>query len=595
MRSARFLFPYLFLALAVLGNCSSPEPARPDLGSAGGPPEPASEVLVLANAYIHTEDESQPLAEAMAVQGERIVAVGDGQTVMSTASALGAVRLVDLHGATVLPGLIDSHTHPGLVAASFGLGSGGVTLPETAGAPLYQALRDYADKHPEEQVVTLGQWDVASFLPEGPTREPLDAIFPSRPAILFDNSGHSFWLNSVALRLLGVDQNTPDLSPNLSQFVRDQSGQPTGWVKEFPLMQQFSRFLFGDLEALRDGLRRFLRELSASGVTTLYDAGNFDGAEAVYGELRALDEAGELPIRIEGSYHIYRPDQLTGAPAELFALRKKFASRLIDINTVKIHYDGVTEIGTAGMLEPYVLTPGSGGVLFAPSELAKLLLALDAQGSNLHLHTVGSRAVRDALDAVAMARSMKGGPLSIQVTLAHLEVVDPSDIPRLAALDVNANFTPHWLMPTSFGRAGALNLGEPRASHTQLVRSFVAAGVKVTFSSDVTDVGEIERANPFFGIQMGLTRSDPNDPSRAVLSPSDEVVDLGTMVHGYTLAGARQLGRDHALGLLRVGLLADFVVLRDQLFSMPQQNISTVRPSAVFLGGTLVSGKLPTD
>ena len=556
------------------------------------------DTFALVNGRIYTEDPKQPWARALVVQGERIAYVGEAGTAEWARLVGHSTPVHDLHNRLVLPGFVDAHTHPGLTSI-YGSGDAEVDATENMPAPgradTLKWLRRYATTHPHENTVMLGYWDVASFLPEGPNTRDLDAIFPTTPAVLFDNSGHSVWVNSAMLKTLGINARTPDLSPGISVIVRDAHGEPTGWIKEFAAMRALGPLLMPPPEAFRQRLRKYLEFLASHGVTTLFDAGNMGLEDLVYRELADLERAGQLPIRIFGSYHIWDPAQIDQAVAELKRLRAAYGGPHLRFDTIKIHYDGVVEILTAAMLEPYAIDPANrGGVLYDHHRLARFIEELEREHLNLHLHVVGDRATREALDAVEEARQALGHLPSIQITLCHLQVVDPGDIVRFRDLGVHANFTPHWFGGTQFGRAGAIALGPERARRDELTGSFWRSGANVTFSSDVTSSDEIPRTNPFVGIEMSMTRRDyagGTDPDRQPLP--EERLGLDQALAAYTLNGARQLGIGGETGSLEVGKKADLVIVSRDPFKVPVRRIHTAVVNAVVLDGKLTAGALP--
>ena len=272
-------------------------------------------------------------------------------------------------------------------------------------------------------------------------------------------------------------------------------------------------------------------------MTTLFDAGNDDRDDEVYAAVARLEKEGRLPLRYEGCVHVTLPDQLGGAVARLERLRAPYAGARLRLNTVKIHYDGVSEIGTSSVLEPFLSNPRSrGNTLVSGERLRDFMLELDAKGIELHLHTVGDAAVRTALDAVEAAQARLGRPLRGRVTLCHDELVSPADVPRFAKLGVIANFTPHW-NGGYFGGADR-TLGLARYNRMYSVTPLLDAGATVTFSSDITDHIEWKtgRADPFLGMQIGHNRQEPEGGKDAALRPPEnERLRLEDLVKGYTL------------------------------------------------------------
>ncbi len=574
----------LLSALVLFAGCSAEAPPVA---------ETTPGTVLYTNARIYTLNSDSPWAQAMVTQGPDIAFVGSLQRARALVDETALE--VDLKGAFVLPGFIDTHTHPGLVATlqvDEDESLAGQKLPTTSKAELYAFLEEYSANHFWQPLVMLGEWDVRMFLPDGPTKEDLDRFFKYKPALLFDNSGHSMWMNSMALWLLGIDKSTPDLSPGISHFVRDERGEPTGWVKEWAAMPYLQKYMVPSKAELKEGIKEYLDFLSARGVTTLMDAGNFASHEEVYAALSELDRDEGLPVRYIGSFHVWAPEHLDAAIEELLALREKYGSDRLVFETIKIHFDGVHEILTGGALEPYATAPDvHGGVLFEAERLARFIVELNQVGLNLHLHTVGDWATREALDAVEQARR-KLGKLEVEVALSHLEYVAAEDIPRFTALGVHANFTPHWFGGSVFGTAGAYNLGPERAARSQVVGEFLRAGANVTLSSDVVSEAESYRAAPFLGMQMSVTRREHDDPTGPVLSPASASLRLQDAIEAYTLSGARQLGQESCLGSLEVGKRSDFVVLADDPFEVDINQLHELVPRAVVVGGVVESGAL---
>ena len=267
------------------------------------------------NGRIYTQDEDRPWAESLVTKGDRIVFVGSDEEALEHAAE--DARLVDLQHRFVMPGMVDAHTHPGLIATGANLSVLDETdeadegpakadrMPSRPREATLAWLQRYADDHPFTLVIRQGVWDVATYLPHGPHKSDLDAISRLRPIMLNDNSGHSVWVNSAFLRLFGIDADTPDLSRNLSHFVRDENGEPTGWVKEFSLLPYFGDRFVPDADELKERLLKYLNYMSSRGITTLWDAGNFNMDDAVYQAAHDIAREGNLPLRWEGSHHIF--------------------------------------------------------------------------------------------------------------------------------------------------------------------------------------------------------------------------------------------------------------------------------------------------
>lgn len=572
----------VFVLLAAVLACQ-PSPPPPASGI-----QPTAGDLLLTNGRIFTAALDAPWAEAVVIRGGTFAFVGGNAAARRFAADTAVVH--DLEGRFAMPGIIDSHTHPGLVSM-LGPGDPEPLIPTTSREDILAWLRDYSRSHWYSPVIIANAWPVSLFGTTGPHKKDLDEVVSLRPVLLFDDSGHSFWMNSSMLWLLGVDEETPDPAPGLSQFVRDADGQLTGWAKEFAIIPfAGDSLLAGDGER-EEALTRFLDFLASRGVTTLYDAGNLLSHDAVYRLIAKLERAGRLPLRYEGTYHIMFPDQLPKAVSEMTRLRSEYGGELLRFNTVKIHFDGVAEIRTAAYLDPYHDDPGNrGATLLSREVLTEFMLELEEAQLDLHLHAIGDRATRAALDAFEAARREAGGAMRLRLTLSHLEYVDEEDLPRFAEMGVIANFTPHWL--GNYFQGAAPGLGEQRWNQRERARTLQEHGALLTFSSDVTGYAEMLRADPFYGIQVGHNRQDIGEEDGPIRPPADERLALDTLLRGYTANGAYQLRMEDVAGSIEIGKHADMVILDLNPFEVDRSAIHEVQPTAVLLGGRVTFGDL---
>lgn len=555
--------------------------------------------MVLTGGRIHTVDADRSSAEAVAITDGRFVFVGSDA---EAEAYIGAeTERYDLDGRLVLPGIIDAHTHPGLISilgdGALGTEAPGEEPPDDGTAPFPRTsvediqdwLRDYVAEN-DDAIIFAGSWPNELFGPEGPRKEWLDEVAPDRLITLFDESGHSQWMNSLTLQALGVDENTPDPVPGLSEFVRDPNNEPTGWVKEFAAVLAGRDFLVPDLPQLRANLREVVDWLAARGITALMDAGNLDFNDEIYGILAGFEAAGELPLRYEGSFHIYLPELADVAVSETNRLRREYGGERLTFDTIKIHFDGVHEIRTASVLEPYSDDPDNYGQTIFPGErMTELLLEMQGEGMNLHVHANGAGAVRIALDAVEAAQKEVGGELDSRVTLSHIEIIGDSDVRRFVELGVIANYTPSWHGEGPDPAYTRGPLGPERNGLKNRAKLVQNTGAVVTYSSD--EIDSVTNASPFYGIQVGHTRQyEEGDP---VTPPVDQRLTLDQLLDGYTINAAYQQRWEDRLGSIEVGKLADLVVLDRDIFNIRPYDIAETMPVAVLLDGKVTQGRLP--
>ena len=560
--------------------------------------EPATLVeadLVIENAKIFTSNSEQTWAEAVAISDGEFVYVGDDEGV----KAIQAAMSLDLQGRMVLPGLIDGHAHPGYVnVENFGEVSG-----ETKEA-LLASLKAYADRHPEKRWLRLCCWPTAMFVDggEGPRKEVLDAVIPDRLVWFESETAHDFWLNSKALTELQVDKTTPDPKPGLAMYARDEQGNPTGWVKEGAGVQHFAEhFALTDpsqIKRHKDAVAKILEVMSGHGLTAIFDAGNKGYGDHVYSVIASLEREGRLPLRYYGTYQIFTPERAKNAISEVKRYRREYGGSLLRFNSVKVFMDGISANQSASYTQPYLGSGIATEPLLSTEELTALLLSLHEEQLDLMVHSIGDRAIKTVLDAVEAAKATVLGPFYPRVTVAHLALIDPSDLDRIKALDVIANFSPWWFGVENSPVVRNL-LGPGRYDVMYPARTVFDTGARVTFSSDEWWGGDMlpTYISPYLGIQTGHTRQYPKEwwqsENDGIREPAAERLELEQLLTGYTRNGAYQLRLEDTLGAIEVGKDADFVVLEEDLFEIDPHTIWNLRPSLVVMRGQIMHGTFP--
>ncbi len=545
-------------------------------------------------------------ADAMAVSGETILYVGSDRKIWESFAG-PETKMIDLEGRIVLPGFIDAHTHPTCIA----LTEWRVILSRTQNLDeLLEQAAAYCRKHPKEEVpFFVGEsYFLTMFDENGPTKELLDRYIPDRPARMQDFTDHSCWYNSLALEYLGITKDRPDpemLEDSPGEIIRRADSDPTGWVLEVPdsrLEEPLYERIgwYPPMQATEETLMPFLKFLSRCGVTALMDG--FTGSEADIRLFWELDQKGVLPMYYEGAVLLTsaEEDAIRKAVETAVQWQQDYSSKHVHIHTVKVFLDGTNELGDSASLEP-LRTESAGknyGTLhFTEEELLKIMLRLNEAGLDLHLHMVCDRAFRTACNALERARMICGEDFRISVTAAHCELIHPDDRKRPAELGMILNWTPHW-SGGYFGEKARDYLGEERFCQMYDFREILQSGAVVAMSSDVFSYKEVNRANPFFGIQCGATRVDPElpmDPCRypgSVRPPIEAKLSVEQLIHGYTWGGAVQLRLDDRMGTLEPGKLANFMILTADPYRIPKEEISAVEPESVWFEGRIVAGGL---
>jgi predicted amidohydrolase YtcJ len=584
----------LFLLLALLALLTACRDAAVSPHDASSETHPAVD-LVIHNARIYTVNQHQPWSQAVAIKNGKFVRLGKD----SELAALPARRRLDLQQRLLLPAMVDGHSHPGYVSVEdFGEVNG--ETPEA----LLSSVKKYADQHPEQKWLRLCCWPTTMFVngDQGPKKEVLDAILPDRLVWFESETAHDFWLNSAALAELGVSRKTPDPKPGLAMYARDKNGDPTGWVKEGAGVQHFStQFALSTPDHIKrhkDRVADILQHMSKHGLTAIFDAGNKGYGDHVYDVIATLEREGRLPLRYFGTYQIFTPERAKIAVDEVKRYQREYGGELLRFNSVKLFMDGISANQSASYTRPYLGSNIASEPLLTTEELTALLLRLHEERLDLMVHSIGDRATRTVLDAVQAARSVVQDDFYPRVTVAHLALVDPVDIPRISALGVVANFSPWWFGVESSSVVSDL-LGKDRYNAMYPARSVFESGATVTFSSDEWWGGDMlpTYLSPYLGMQTGHTRQYPKEwwqtADDGVRLPASERLTLEQLVTGYTRHGAYQLRLEDQLGSVEVGKAADFIVLDQDLFTMKPDEIWRLQPSLVVMEGKVMQGAYP--
>ncbi|MET9885794.1 amidohydrolase [Streptomyces sp. NPDC006430] len=536
--------------------------------------------LVFTRGPVFTVDPARTRATSLAVIGDRITAVGHDEV----RELVGpGTEVVDLTGKLLLPGFQDAHVHP----AFAGVELAECDLSETVGVDDYLALvRAYADAHPDREWITGGGWSMESFEGGLPTRQLLDSVVPDRPVLLSNRDHHGAWANTRALELAGVTAATPD--PADGRIEREPDGTPSGMLQE-GATSLVGRLLPTSTPAeLLAGLLRAQKLLHSLGITGWQDAmlGDLNGRPDPSDAYMTAAGDGSLTARVTGALWWDRARGAEQIP-ELVARREKLRAGRFRATSVKIMQDGVAENFTAAMTSPYLdgcgcATANSGLSFVEPGALRGYVTELDALGFQVHFHALGDRAVREALDAIESAVAANGHRGN-RHHLAHLQVVHPEDLSRFASLGALANIQPLWAAhEPQMDDLTIPFLGPERAAWQYPFGDLVRAGATLAAGSD----WPVSSPDPLAGLHVAVNRRDPEADHDRGFYP-EQRLDLPTALAAYTAGAAHVNGHDDA-GSLRVGNLADLVVLDRDILTAPAEEIAEARVERTYVGGRLV-------
>ena len=520
--------------------------------------------LILTNGRVYAVDAARSSCAAIAVAGGRVAAVGSAEKVGRLRGP--RTRTVDLAGRLVLPGFVDAHLHPRYCTCDlFEVG-----LAACASlAECLEAVGRFAAEHPEVPVIRGYGWYPTAVPEEQMTAAALDSVVADRPVSLFDDSQHTQWVNSVLLSRLGLGREDPPWEGAVVERLAD--GSPSGLLREaWPWVE--AALPQYDAAARAAALRRFQRETAARyGLTLLHEAGLVPG-DPMFDTYRAFEENGELTARYCISVELDpgRPAaELVEAAVEE---RARDAGPLVRTAAVKLFVDGVIESHTGYLTESYRDRPGfRSAPVWEPELLAEVSVAAAAAGFQLHYHTIGDAALSLALDAVAAARP-GGRRDDARDIVTHLQLVDPADYARLAALGVTAATQPYWFAKDAQydGEMYRPFLGDERAAHQYPMRAFFAHGVLVAAASDYP---VSPPPDPLLAIQRGALRRDPLLPETSSELWPEEAVTVEQLVAAFTINGARANFLEHETGSLEPGKSADLLVLSEDVLALPPERI----------------------
>ncbi len=524
-------------------------------------------MIILHNAKIYTLDPITPVVSAIAIRDHLVLAIGTDEDILSLAES--DTRLIDLHGKTIWPGLTDAHQHLQNFALSLQWIDCETTTKEEC---IKRVAKKTATAKPDTWIRGHG-WNQNVWNDGFGNAADLDHASNDHPVYLTAKSLHASWANSAALRLAGIDSRTPD--PEGGRIQRDASGKPTGILFESAMALVEEIIPAPTVTEVREAILEAQPVLWKMGITGLHD---FD-RRTCFLALQQLNYEDQLRLRIVKSVPLENLPQ-----AVELGLSSGFGNDFLRIGSVKLFADGALGPQTAAMLQPYEGSDQETGLLFLDSEqVFEYGLQASQSGLSLAIHAIGDRANHEMLQGYEYLRRYEAehNLRPLRHRIEHVQILHPDDLARLAELDIIASVQP--IHATSDMLIADQFWGE-RAANAYAFQALLENGTRLAFGSDAP----VESPNPFWGIHAAVTRRRQNGTPDEAGWYSQQRITLQQALEAYTITPAYCAGVENHLGRLSPGYLADLIVLPQDPFTMPAQEIFNIQPDATMVNGTWV-------
>ena len=523
---------------------------------------------LLYNARIYTLDKLQPQASALLIDRERILAVGETETLRAEFSSAQAQNM---GGQVVLPGLTDAHLH----LQSYALSLQKVDCETATLAECLRRIEERTDSaHPGEWILGHG-WNQNDW-GDWPSKADLDRIAPENPVYLTAKSLHAGWANTAALKLAKITSNTPH--PVNGQIQHDESGQPTGILLESAMTLVEAILPEPSVETITAAIEQAQPSLWRLGLTGVHD---FD-RRACFISLQQLQANGNLKLRVNKSIPL---EDLAHA-AEL-GLRTGFGNETLWIGSVKAFMDGALGPQTAAMIQPFETDPANNGILnMDAEELFEHGRQAAEVGLSMAVHAIGDRANHEVLDAFEQLRRFERdrGLPRLRHRIEHVQLLHPNDLGRLAELDVVASMQPVHATSDMFM---ADKYWGQRAEYAYAWQTQIKRGARLAFGSDAP----VESPNPFWGLHAAVTRQrEDGSPSPEGWYP-EQRLSMQEAISGFTTGAAYTAGMEGKIGKIASNYLADLIVLEHDPFKIPLSDVRDLEPQATMFAGEWIFQK----
>ncbi|MBU2514183.1 amidohydrolase [bacterium] len=533
--------------------------------------------IVIKSDSLFTALADEPTKGFVAVKGKQIIAVGNPDNMYRWIGP--KTRFYDVKEKTVLPGFFDSHLH--INEGFFSSVSVDLSASKSEADAAQTLFENCKGKGLGKWVTACGWHHMYWENQEEPSKESLDRFFPNTPVLCMNAEGHGIWVNSKALEISGITANTPD--PKGGIIKRDKKNEPTGYLLETAAFRTMDRlFTLGTVIPSLKGIHRLLKNMSSFGITSIADMQN----NAINNNIFKLFETiHQLPVRIHIFPYLYSADNQEKQWAYIQKLHRQFQSETIRACGVKIFCDGTPFCHTGLMLEPYSDQPESRGeTLHGYDETKQLIIEAAKRGYSVRAHACGDGAVRLALDSFEIADKQTGNR-NLRHAIEHIEVIDPDDIERFSKLDVIASVQPQHMeiAPGEGNNLFYAIVGAERSKYLWAFQSLSKSGARLALGTDMP-VADI---NPLPGIFRAITRQTNSGYPPDGWLP-DEKLTLPQALKAYTIGAAYVNSREHDLGSLEKGKLADIIVLDKNIFNISKEQIKDIKVDYTLMNGKVV-------